>query len=83
MNAPAKREGGPFSDISPRAGALGLIVRTYQAAVTRLCKESGLPFAWQRNSYEHIIRNEADLDRTRQYIIANPAQWEEDEYYRT
>jgi REP element-mobilizing transposase RayT len=30
---------------------------------------------WQRNYYEHIIRNQASLDRIRQYIRDNPAQW--------
>ena len=34
---------------------------------------------WQRNYYEHITRNETDLDSIRQYIIDNPAKWEEDE----
>ena len=34
---------------------------------------------WQRNYYEHIIRNETDLNNIRQYIIDNPANWEEDE----
>jgi putative transposase len=30
---------------------------------------------WQRNYYEHIIRNEDSLNRIRQYIIDNPARW--------
>ena len=30
---------------------------------------------WQRNYYEHIIRNEAELDRIRTYIANNPTQW--------
>jgi len=30
---------------------------------------------WQRNYYEHIIRNEETLDRLRQYITNNPMQW--------
>jgi hypothetical protein len=30
---------------------------------------------WQRNYYEHIIRDDVSLDRIRQYIIDNPAQW--------
>lgn len=30
---------------------------------------------WQRNYYEHIIRNEETLDRLRQYITNNPVQW--------
>jgi len=40
-----------------------------------------LPFPgrlWQRNYYEHIIRNEAELARIRQYIDDNPAQWDLD-----
>jgi putative transposase len=34
---------------------------------------------WQRNYYEHVIRNETDLDDVRQYIINNPLQWDMDE----
>jgi len=30
---------------------------------------------WQRNYYEHVIRNEAELHRARQYIIDNPIRW--------
>jgi len=37
---------------------------------------------WQRNYYESIIRNEADLHNIRDYIQSNPLQWEFDEYYR-
>ncbi|MGI2907312.1 transposase [Tolypothrix sp. VBCCA 56010] len=33
---------------------------------------------WQRNYYEHIIRNEAELDRIRQYIWNNPVKWQLD-----
>ena len=33
---------------------------------------------WQRNFYEHIIRNDAELSRIRQYIVENPLQWEFD-----
>ena len=33
---------------------------------------------WQRNYYDHIVRNERDLDRVREYIANNPAQWEFD-----
>jgi putative transposase len=39
-----------------------------------LLQSSGIPF-WQRGYYEHIIRNEAELDRIRNYISNNPAQW--------
>jgi len=33
---------------------------------------------WQRNYYEHVIRNEESLKRIREYIFNNPAQWDLD-----
>ncbi len=33
---------------------------------------------WQRNYYEHVIRNDAGLDCIREYIAANPDRWSED-----
>ena len=33
---------------------------------------------WQRNYYEHIIRNEDDLNQIREYISGNPVKWETD-----
>ncbi|MGC8950794.1 MAG: transposase, partial [Chloroflexus sp.] len=30
---------------------------------------------WQRNYYEHIIRNDESLNRIRDYIITNPVRW--------
>ncbi|RLC16990.1 MAG: hypothetical protein DRI24_07005, partial [Deltaproteobacteria bacterium] len=33
---------------------------------------------WQRNYYEHIVRNEKELTRIREYIRNNPAQWDTD-----
>jgi REP-associated tyrosine transposase len=39
---------------------------------------SGQPL-WQRNYYEHVIRDDGSLNRIRQYISDNPAQWEFDD----
>ena len=36
---------------------------------------------WQRNYWEHIIRNGNELNRIRQYIINNPVKWESDQNY--
>jgi len=30
---------------------------------------------WQRNYYEHIIRDEQSLNRIREYILTNPLRW--------
>ncbi len=37
---------------------------------------------WQRNYYEHIIRNQNELDAVREYIVVNPRQWLEDKESR-
>ena len=37
----------------------------------------GVP-VWQRNYYEHVIRNEADYGQIAEYIADNPRRWEED-----
>jgi putative transposase len=34
---------------------------------------------WQRNYYEHVVRDDRDLERIRAYIAANPLHWAEDE----
>ena len=36
---------------------------------------------WQRNYWEHIVRNESELNRIREYIHNNPAQWELDKLH--
>ena len=38
----------------------------------------GVPL-WQRNYFEHIVRDKDDMNRIRQYIINNPVRWDEDE----
>ncbi|MBN1541561.1 transposase [candidate division KSB1 bacterium] len=44
----------------------------------RINQMRGMPGAklWQRNYYEHIIRNENELNRIRKYIINNPMKWD-------
>jgi hypothetical protein len=36
------------------------------------------PRLWQRNYYEHVIRNKESLNHIRQCILDNPARWEFD-----
>ncbi len=36
---------------------------------------------WQRNYWEHIIRNEQSYQRISNYIINNPAKWTDDKFY--
>ena len=65
---------------------LGNLVGAFKSRVTveyiRGVKRKGwLPFhqrLWQRNYYEHIVRDENSLTRIREYIINNPLQWDMD-----
>ena len=36
---------------------------------------------WQRNYYEHIIRNEQSYKTISEYIMNNPAKWQDDKFY--
>lgn len=62
----------------PGRRSVGAIVGAYKAAVSRRVNASeGTPgrAVWQRNYYEHVIRNERQLNRIRRYIEDNPANW--------
>jgi putative transposase len=62
-----------------RAPTLGEIVRAFKAASTYAIHRRTNPvFDWQRNYYEHVIRDDDSLERIRQYILDNPARWEFD-----
>jgi putative transposase len=66
--------------INVKPGSLGVIVRSYKSAVSyRINKEYNATGIWQRNYYEHIIRNADEANRIHLYIEANPAQWDTDD----
>ena len=67
-----------------RAATIGDVVRGYKSAVTRQIKElhCGKDVrVWQRNYYEHIIRDDAAHSKICEYIQGNPQRWLEDTYY--
>lgn len=65
----------------PTSNTIPTIVRLFKSATTRRINVAratpGAP-VWQRNYYEHVIRDEGELDRIRGYIAANPARWCDD-----
>lgn len=64
---------------------LSAIVCAYKSAVTykihELLGEREFPI-WQRNYYEHIIRDEQDYENIFNYIVNNPANWKEDSEFK-
>jgi putative transposase len=65
----------------PVRGSIATIARSYKSSVSYRINlmrlSSGQP-VWQRNYYEHIIRNEKELAQLRKYILENPLVWEKD-----
>ncbi len=64
----------------PKANSLGTIVGQFKGASTkRIWAQGSREFAWQSGFYDHVIRDDADLDRIRTYIENNPLKWDLDE----
>ncbi|MHB2148647.1 transposase [Calditrichota bacterium LG25] len=67
-------------------GSLSAIIQNYCNVTTRkINRIRRTPGArlWQRNYWEHIIRDENELNRIRQYIKNNPLKWTDDDYFET
>jgi len=65
-----------------QTGSLHTVVGSFKSAVTKQINElRNTPgqSVWQRNYYEHVIRDEVDLHRIRTYIKNNPSNWQNDE----
>ncbi len=67
--------------------AIGEIVGAYKSIVANAClkiyksRNEFMGTMWQRNYYEHIIRSWQSYVNISDYIIDNPAKWEEDMFF--
>ena len=83
------RESGEWNQGEHVGSPLQRIIQWFKTMTTNdyiknVKKNNWIPFDkkfWQRNYYEHIIRNEKDLNKIREYSICNPANWKTDENY--
>lgn len=66
----------------PRSNSLSAVVAGFKSAATRQCRDRGLLWSgaslWQRNFYEHIVRNEGEHAQICDYIEQNPLRCAED-----
>jgi REP element-mobilizing transposase RayT len=57
---------------------LGSVVGCFKAATAREInshrRESHRAF-WQRGFFDHVVRNDGDLERVREYVVSNPIRW--------
>lgn len=77
--------GGQPRGVAPTMSLPGVVHRFKSLSSTRyrqsLTQKDWSPLSnrlWQRNYYEHVIRNENELNRIREYILYNPLQWQFD-----
>ncbi|MGB2694839.1 MAG: transposase [Dehalococcoidia bacterium] len=77
----------PYSGVRPGSPApLPRIVQWFKTMTTNAYiqgadRHGWAPFAahlWQRNYYEHIVRNEGEMNRIRCYVEDNPRNWKGD-----
>ncbi|MDY6868113.1 MAG: transposase [Chloroflexota bacterium] len=64
---------------------IGVIIGAFKSTVTRKTHQIDVYEhyqIWQRNYYEHVIRDEKDFQRVLDYIETNPQNWKNDLEYR-
>ena len=62
-----------------KAKSIGAIIGSFKSAVTKQLHQTKIinqEKIWQRNYYEHIIRDEDDYQQIADYIASNPSNWE-------
>ena len=72
----------------PTSNSIPTIIRGFKAAVTKQINTIQINAGvynkperiWQKNYYEHVIRNETALNRIREYIRSNPLNWKKDDF---
>ncbi|WP_029215059.1 transposase [Kallotenue papyrolyticum] len=82
-NVGAKNFSPLRSDEQPHGTSktIGSIIRGFKIGVTKWARQhTTVHTVWQRNYYEHIIRDERALTAIRQYILDNPRRWHLDRY---
>jgi putative transposase len=75
----APRPVRPDASLRRAPRSLGSFIAGFKASVTsRAGRELNMTGIWQRNYYDHIIRNDRELNNIRWYILNNPLNWQLD-----
>ncbi|MES2379018.1 MAG: hypothetical protein V4553_20665 [Bacteroidota bacterium] len=65
----------------PQYKNLSSIIRGFKSAVTNYARKNDIPFNWQARFHDHIITSNDEYIRIADYIIDNPAKWQQDKFY--
>ena len=73
------REYVPIHQPPGTSKTIGSVVRGFKIGVSKwLRQNSTIHKVWQRNYYEHVVRNENEMNLVREYICNNPLKWQLD-----
>jgi putative transposase len=75
----------PTQGHGPKPGSIGVIVGLFKATISKqyhMMTNTQDTHLWQRNYFEHVIRDEIDYQAIHDYILSNPLNWEKDEEYQ-
>ncbi len=71
----------PCAKFGPQSKKITSIIRGFKIGVTKYTVKNNISFKWQPRFYDHIIRDERDLNRIRKYIKNNPGKWKDDDLH--
>jgi len=66
---------------NPGKNTISSMIGSFKSSVTKYCNENKLLFGWQSRFHDHVIRDNDELLRIRNYIMNNPANWEADKLF--
>jgi REP element-mobilizing transposase RayT len=62
--------------------SISAIIGSYKSAVTKYANRLKFEFQWQTRFYDHIIRDDKSFQTILNYIINNPANWQDDKFFK-
>ena len=65
----------------PQRKNLGSIIRGFKSSVTTYARKNNIEFDWQERFHDHVIRNDVEHERIKNYIKNNVVNWKGDKFY--
>jgi REP element-mobilizing transposase RayT len=81
-NIDSQKRANIDSPLRSPSKTIGSVIRGFKIGVTKWIRQNSSVYnVWQRNYYEHIIRNDQSYINISEYITTNPQKWLDDTFY--
>ncbi len=82
-NPPIKKRGGITGNNNPMLhDNISRILNWFTGRVTYESRKFDKNYGWQSRFYDHLIRNDSEHQRIKNYIINNPKNWGDNKFYK-